>query len=126
MNAVHDHVAPVDMTGSDVLINENIGLRIVDSVVLVRAFGPVLVTTNVSKTVSHVKRYGLSAYPVIDRSAVCIRIVVETVFDVLFPVEGSSVAPVIEAVLVSDHELTITRPVIVNDPVVPLARLPAL
>ncbi len=52
--------------------------------------------------------------------------VVETVFDVLFPVSESVVVPVMEAWLVSDHDVAITLPVIVNDPDALLARLPAL
>jgi hypothetical protein len=126
-NLVHDDIAPLDITGSELLTKESVGSRIAEKVVLVRASGPLFVITKLSETVSPVKRYGLSANHVMERSAVGIyKIVVETVFDVLFADTGSNVLLVISAIFVSDHVIPVTRPVIVIEPVSPLARSPAL
>ena len=63
----------------------------------------------------------------IERSAIGIyNISVETTFDELFPVVGSKVVPVMNAVLVIVQTVPTTRPVIVIDPVAPFAIFPAL
>jgi hypothetical protein len=74
-----------------------------------------------------VKRYGLSADHVIKRSAVGIyKIVVETIFELLFADTGSLVLLVISAMFVSDQVIPVTHPVIVSEPVSPSAKFQAL
>jgi hypothetical protein len=52
-------------------------------------------------------------------------VILETV-DVLFPVVRSNILPVMEAVVIIDQVVAITRPVIVTVPVTPFAIFPAL